>query len=902
MQSGEPIIVEGREYRLGSVLSTGAGSYGQVWAATDSAGREVALKFINAEAMSQADGSLHDHWWGHLEREISFLDALRATPSPHIVTLLAHGRVDGQPVLVLEKLQANLGQWLSQQRRAGAPPPDLHRVLDWAEQILDGLDVIHRAGFVYRDLKFSNILVGDDGARLKLADFGSLKREDGDSTRSCIGTPATMAPEQILPVRRGENGCEYAVDHRADYYALGLLLFALLTERSSTAAQRRLGQLLALHGQEGAGQHRDELGGLSDEESELLRRSIEFWTVPVRPEDRQRGAALLLTDLLGLLLARDPAARPASSAAIRAVLDAVRADQPTLTPMASDTLAPPPDSPPNRHPRRNRSAARSLRPPRTVGLIGLAGLAVAFAWAAVIRPSLHREHLEPPSAALVADPTPGSATPTGSSPESLGSAHPPAIVAAAPPPPAEQAPPAESLRAQAAVADASAPSAEAVPPATNPEPAAAPSAESAPQTVGETTADAAEAPTISGPATATAAVDRAETAAEATRETPVPAAAPNPAASAEIVPPATPVTPDRIARPSAPAPAARLPEPPAAVPAPAPRHAIVPPTGMAGRSASLPPGKPASEKTAKVAPISAGISGKPEKSARTPAPATSEPAAARRVAPVPPKAPAIAKPTPKTPESPSPTVVRQSSAPAKTIGQRAGKAESSPSRETAAAKNAPARPPTTAAAARPVSRSAALPPIELISNPAATQGPASSASPSFERVGRASTTDTSARLRPPIELVSRSGPSVSAPVRPVTPSATAVAVAPNRSPAAAPPKAPARSADPVTAFRQDAGRAANGIRREAENIGNWMGRTGASVGTEVQRGLDSANRAVGNWIGTCSQGNGCSQNRAVERRDRWFRSNQGPVSRSQPTTPDDDGGSRPPSRRVQEYR
>jgi serine/threonine protein kinase len=901
MQSGEPIIVEGREYRLGSVLSTGAGSYGQVWAATDSAGREVALKFINAEAMSQADGSLHDHWWGHLEREISFLDALRATPSPHIVTLLAHGRVDGQPVLVLEKLQANLGQWLSQQRRAGASPPDLHRVLDWAEQILAGLDVIHRAGFVYRDLKFSNILVGDDGARLKLADFGSLKREDGDSTRSCIGTPATMAPEQILPVRRGDNGCEYVVDCRADYYALGLLLFALLTERSSTAAQRRLGQLLALHGQEGAGQHRDELGGLSDEESELLRRSIEFWTVPVRPEDQQRGAALLLTDLLGRLLARDPAARPASSAAIRAVLDAVRADQPTLTPMASDTLAPPPDSPPNRHPRRNRSAARSLRPPRTVGLIGLAGLAVAFAWAAVIRPSLHREHLEPPSAALVAEPTPGSAAPTGSSPESPGSAHSPAIVAATPPSTEQRVQPAESPRAEATVAEASAPSSEAVPTAANPAPAAAPAAEPAPEPAGESTAKA-EATTESGPTTAAATGDRDETVAEATRETPVPATAPNPAASAETPPPATPITPDRIARPIAPA-TTRLPEPPAAVPALAPRHAVAPPTGMAGRSASLPPGKPASEKTAKVAPISDRISEKPEKSARTPAPAASEPAAARRVAPVPPKAPAIAKPTPNAPESPSPAAGRQSSpAPAKTIGQRAGKAESSPRRETAAAKTALVRPPTTSAAARPVSRSAALPPIELISNPTATQGPASPASPSFERVGRASTTDTSARPRPPIELVSRSGPSVSAPVRPVTPSATAVAVAPNRSPAAAPPKAPARSADPVTAFRQDAGRAANGIRREAENIGNWMGRTGASVGTEIQRGLDSANRAVGNWIGTCHQGNGCSQNRAVERRDRWSRSSQGPVFRSQPTAPDDDDRSRPPSRRVQEYR
>ena len=53
MQSGEPITVKGREYRLGSVLSTGAGSYGQVWAATDAAGRAVAVKFINAEAMSK---------------------------------------------------------------------------------------------------------------------------------------------------------------------------------------------------------------------------------------------------------------------------------------------------------------------------------------------------------------------------------------------------------------------------------------------------------------------------------------------------------------------------------------------------------------------------------------------------------------------------------------------------------------------------------------------------------------------------------------------------------------------------------------------------------------------------------------------------------------------------------
>ena len=69
------------------------------------------------------------------------------------------------------------------------------------------------AGFVYRDLKFSNLLVAAEGTQLKLADFGSLKREDGDNTRSFVGTPATMAPEQVLPACWGAEGCEYAVDH-----------------------------------------------------------------------------------------------------------------------------------------------------------------------------------------------------------------------------------------------------------------------------------------------------------------------------------------------------------------------------------------------------------------------------------------------------------------------------------------------------------------------------------------------------------------------------------------------------------------------------------------------------------------------------------------------------------------
>ena len=382
MQSGEWITINDRYYRLGAVLSSGAGSYGQVWAATNAAGRAVAVKLINAEAMTQADPALHGHWRAHLEREIAFLRGLNADQSRHVVVLLDHGEVDGQPALVLERLQANLGQWLAQLRRESAPP-DLAQILDWAEQILDGLDVVHQAGFVYRDLKFSNLLVGDDGARLKLADFGSLKREDGDNTRSFIGTPATMAPEQVLPAHQGAEGCEYAVDYRADYYALGLLLFALLANQPTTAAQRRLGQLLALHGQEGAGQQGAQLGGLDDEERELLLRSVEFWTAPARPE-QGGGTAALLVSLIDRLLARDPEDRPAESLEIRAALDAARVHlvaAPTLTP---DWNAPPPAAePPNWHPRRaDRSTPRSRRWAVLVGAMGLAG---AVAWA-IVRP------------------------------------------------------------------------------------------------------------------------------------------------------------------------------------------------------------------------------------------------------------------------------------------------------------------------------------------------------------------------------------------------------------------------------------------------------------------------------------------------------------------------------------
>ena len=839
MQSGEPITIKGREYRLDSVLSTGVGSYGQVWAATDPIGRSVALKFINTEAMSQADPSLHGHWRAHLEREILFLDRLSAAQSRHIVALLAHGQVDGQPVLVLERLQANLSQWLSQLRRDDGPPPNLAHILDWIDQILEGLDVIHQAGFVYRDLKFSNILVGEQGALLKLADFGSLKREDGDSTRSCIGTPATMAPEQIVPVCATERGCEYAVDFRADYYALGLLLFALLTEQSSTAAQRRLGQLLALHGQEGATKYRDQLGGLTDEEQDLLRRAIEFWTVPICPEQEQHGAARLLSDLLTRLLARDPAARPASSMEIRQVLDAVRADQPALPLISTDGLAPPPDRPPNRS-RRLHPPVRPFWSKQTVGLLGAAGLAGALAWATAISPLFQQEPSATPRAARA--PVPQTATALAIGAESTPSPDASVGLAISTPQPARssQSEPAVTERApnpSTAGTDSKLTAQPQTPAETATEPVVA-NAEAPSSTAVETTTEPATAQPVAESASQSEPVVNSESETTAVVTAPHPSKAPG------------------SHRGKSAAPSLRSSSASVASASRKVNTAIVTKRSKPSRAAKNPSGDKA------IKPASAIVKNV-EKNERTPArPEASKasgsltPFVVKNPAP---KAAPIAKSTPKPPE-PAPVVAAEPPASLEKVATTP-RINKTITKERSSAK------------IKTVSRTAsssrippALPPIELVSNTSRSR----------------SETVSSASNKPPIELIGRSnGTPTRAANRAALSSAPVIAAAtPPQNSVAIASKTTGRSSDPVAVFQKDANRAAGEVRHKAENFGNWASRASSSVGTEIQRSLNNANQAITGFIGNCNPANGCQTNPRLERRDRWARTSQGTAPRA----------------------
>jgi beta-lactam-binding protein with PASTA domain len=105
-------------------------------------------------------------------------------------------------------------------RERGALQP--RAALDILEPVLAALGAAHRAGFVHRDMKPENVLIGDDG-RVKVADFGLVRAVDTNtsaSTGSVLGTVSYLAPEQI------ELG---TADTRADVYACGVVLYEMLT-------------------------------------------------------------------------------------------------------------------------------------------------------------------------------------------------------------------------------------------------------------------------------------------------------------------------------------------------------------------------------------------------------------------------------------------------------------------------------------------------------------------------------------------------------------------------------------------------------------------------------------------------------------------------------------------------
>jgi DNA-binding beta-propeller fold protein YncE len=198
-------------YRIESVV--GRGGMGVVYRARElELERVVALKVIAPELLE--DASMRER----------FLKEARTAASiehPNVIPVHAAGERDGVAYLAMRFIEGDDARTLV--RREGPLAPG--RAADIAAQAGAGLDAIHRAGYVHRDVKPANVLVDRDG-HVYVTDFGLAKQalSTGGATRTgqWVGTLDYVAPEQI----RGGR-----VDARADVYALGGVLFFLLTGR-----------------------------------------------------------------------------------------------------------------------------------------------------------------------------------------------------------------------------------------------------------------------------------------------------------------------------------------------------------------------------------------------------------------------------------------------------------------------------------------------------------------------------------------------------------------------------------------------------------------------------------------------------------------------------------------------
>ncbi len=191
----------------------GAGGMGAVYTARQPAlDRVVALKIVQSPRGD--DDPVFAERFAREARAMAKLD------HPNIVTIHESGEAGGLPFLLMEYID---GVTL---REAMA-----NRLLTTVEalavipQVCDALDFAHRHGVVHRDIKPENILIDQTG-RVKIADFGLAKLADPKNvtltrTQQAMGTPHYMAPEQW---ERPND-----VDHRADVYALGVVLYELLT-------------------------------------------------------------------------------------------------------------------------------------------------------------------------------------------------------------------------------------------------------------------------------------------------------------------------------------------------------------------------------------------------------------------------------------------------------------------------------------------------------------------------------------------------------------------------------------------------------------------------------------------------------------------------------------------------
>ena len=255
------------QYEITTIL--GRGGMGAVYKGRQvKLNRDVAIKLL-PETLAEGDDEMN--FVARFEQEAQ---AMANLDHPAIVSVYDFGETEtGQCYFVMEFID---GMDIHQYLKANGGQLSQEHALAIASHVLDALEYAHSHGIVHRDIKPANVLLNQEG-RVKIADFGLAKKivDEGDESPGltmsnvALGTPDFVAPESIDGSR--------VPDHRADLYAVGVMLYQMLT---GTLPR---GQFKT------PSEHRPELDFRLDE---IVSRAMQ-----TDPDDRYGSATAIRTDL-----------------------------------------------------------------------------------------------------------------------------------------------------------------------------------------------------------------------------------------------------------------------------------------------------------------------------------------------------------------------------------------------------------------------------------------------------------------------------------------------------------------------------------------------------------------------------------------------------------------------------
>ncbi|MGW7265514.1 Stk1 family PASTA domain-containing Ser/Thr kinase [Streptomyces sp. NPDC054842] len=264
-------VLDGR-YRVDARIAVGG--MATVYRALDTRlDRVLALKVMHPALAADAS---------FVERFIREAKSVARLAHPNVVQVFDQGTDGSYVYLAMEYVAGCTLRDVLRERGALQP----RAALDILEPVLAALGAAHRAGFVHRDMKPENVLIGDDG-RVKVADFGLVRAVDTvtNTTGSVLGTVSYLAPEQV------EHG---TADPRVDVYACGVVLYEMLTGDKPHSG---------------------------DSPAQVLYQHLNADVPP--PSAAVPGLPLALDDLVASSTARNPEVRPYDAVALLAeVLEA----------------------------------------------------------------------------------------------------------------------------------------------------------------------------------------------------------------------------------------------------------------------------------------------------------------------------------------------------------------------------------------------------------------------------------------------------------------------------------------------------------------------------------------------------------------------------------------------------